>query len=129
MAEAPKSPNSPPGTAIFQVPLIQQQQARAEGYREFYANGFTFRATISDFSIVFLSLTSPPGQPGPLMNKEEGTAIMTLPTLKVLSEHLAGSVKAIEDILGPIKVDSRMRPKDEQIKALIAGILTADLKE
>ena len=129
MAEAPKSPPAPPGTVALQVPLVQMQQGRAEGYREFYASGFTFRATMSDFSIVFLSLTTPPGRTTPLINQEEGAVIMTLPTLKVLSEHLVHGVKAIEEVLGPIKVDNRMRPKDEQFKALVSGILTAELKE
>jgi len=104
------------------IQLIQTPMGlRSTHYRETYVTGFTFRATVSDFSLIFLSLASPPGIPNTILNQEEGAVTMTLSTMKVLSEHLSAVVKAYEERLGPIKIDARLKPKKENTDALLAG--------
>ncbi len=126
MADEPKiPPGAPPGT-VFQV---QPASSRSPNYREFYTTGFTFRGTMSDFSVVFLTLASPPGMLGMMINQEESAVTMTLPTLKVFAENLSAAVKAFEARLGPIKVDTRMRPNEERLAALVSGIDLKLIKE
>ena len=120
----PSPPILSPGFAI-----VQQAGLRSPQYREIYATGFAFRATMSDFSIVFLSLSSPPGALNVVLNQEETAVTMTLPILKAFSENLSAAVKQLEDRLGPIKVDTRMRPDEARMTALFSGIDLSQMKE
>jgi hypothetical protein len=119
MADTPQNPAA--ASAMFQM------VARSANYREFYASGFTVRATISDFSIIFLNLTS--GGGATVVNQEEGAVTMTLPILKVLAANLSKAVQAIESKLGPIKIDRRMLPTDERMAALVSGLDVAQIGE
>jgi hypothetical protein len=123
MADAPQTP---PAATLSQNALLQMM-ARSANYREFYASGFTVRATMSDLSIIFLNLTSGGGPT--VINQEEGAVTMSLPILKALAANLSKAVEAIESKLGPIKIDKRMLPTDERMAALISGIDTAQIVE
>jgi hypothetical protein len=116
------TPQTPPAAGPFPFGIPQNvliQSARSANYREFYASGFSVRATISDFSIIFLNLTSAGGTT--VVNQEDGAVTMSLPILKVLAANLSKAVEAIESKLGPIKIDKRMLPTDERMAALVAG--------
>jgi hypothetical protein len=118
------TPQTPPAATLSQNALLQMM-ARSANYREFYASGFTVRATMSDLSIIFLNLTSGGGPT--VINQEEGAVTMSLPILKALAANLSKAVEAIESKLGPIKIDKRMLPTDERMAALISGIDTAQI--
>jgi Protein of unknown function (DUF3467) len=120
------TPQTPPAATLSQNALLQMM-ARSANYREFYASGFTVRATMSDLSIIFLNLTSGGGPT--VINQEEGAVTMSLPILKALAANLSKAVEAIESKLGPIKIDKRMLPTDERMAALISGIDTAQIVE
>jgi hypothetical protein len=121
------TPQTPPAAAVLPQNALLQMVLRSANYREFYASGFTVRATISDFSIIFLNLTS--GGGATVVNQEEGAVTMTLPILKVLAANLSKAVQAIESKLGPIKIDKRMLPTDERMAALVSGLDVAQIGE
>ena len=124
MADQQQAPPLPQGFTF-----VQPAGLRSPHYREIYASGFSFRATMSDFSIIFLSLASPPGALSAMLNQEETAITMTLPTLKVISENLSAVVKRIEEHLGPIKIDVRMRPDETRLAALFSGMDPSQIKE
>ena len=106
-----RHPETPAAGVAAQIPVL-----RSPRYQEVYANGVRFKVTPIDFT---MTLGTSPDIPGMANLLQEEVAItLTYSFLKVLSHHLSGLVGAIEREIGPIKIDEKNDPKQEQFEAM-----------
>jgi hypothetical protein len=118
--EKTEDANPPPAG---QIPVL-----RSPRYQEFYANGVRLRLTPIDFTIIFGSTPSIPGAPDNIV-QDEVSVTMTHSFMKVLSRHFSLIVQALEQELGPIKIQQRQQPQDETIAEMIQTIRQTPLIE
>lgn len=91
---------TPPG----QIPVI-----RSPRYQELYANAIRFKVTPIDFTMTLGTSPDIPGAPAGVM-QDEASIILTHSFLKVLSRHLNAMVQAVEQALGPIRIEEKNNP-------------------
>jgi hypothetical protein len=78
-----------------------------------------------DFSITFGNNPDLPGAPANLM-QDEVSVTLTHSFLKVLSRHLSRIIEVIEREIGPIKIQEKNNPTEEQMASL--GQILRDAK-
>jgi hypothetical protein len=93
-----------------------------------YSNIISLKLSATDFAILF-SQEMPSTTPLRMTIQELALVNMSHGTMKILSENLSRIVKEVESILGPIKVASVSRPKDEQIEVLIGPLRALKIEE
>jgi hypothetical protein len=104
-----------------------QPVIRAADYKGFYAANFRFRLTNLDAAITFVSIADFPG--GQVVMQDEASATMSFSSMKLLSEHLAMAVQAIEQELGPIRVPAAIRPSEQNKALMIQAVKAMALAE
>lgn len=113
MAEQPTAainPQSAATQAIMRSPL----------FRIAYTTGFQFRLSPMDFNIIFGCATGLPN--GQNVMQEEVSLMMSLPTLKLLKEHITMALEVIEAEIGPIQVPVAGRPTEDNRAALVQAL-------
>jgi hypothetical protein len=121
----PDSPPQPP------APMLVQ----SSNFRVIYANGFSYKPSVSDFGL------TPLVQVPAVQQVPDGTAInanahmqevmimISLPGLKALSENLALIVKEIEKQIGHIRVPRGAIINDDQIRSLSDTLKATPLQD
>src|ERR1700730_9701049 len=106
-----------------QTPLGQIPVIRSPRYQEFYANSLRFKVTPIDFTMTLGTTPDIPGAPPGVM-QDEAAIILTHSFLKVLSRHLNAIVQAVEQALGPIRIEEKNNPKQENLAAMAESLRT-----
>jgi hypothetical protein len=121
----PDSPPLPPTPTLVQSP----------NFRVIYANGFSYKPSVSDFGLTPL-VQVPVVQQAPDGNTintnshvQEVMIMLSLPGLKALSENLALIVKEIEQEIGHIRVTRGSIINDDQIRSLSEVLKATPLQD
>ncbi len=61
--------------------------------------------------------------------QDEATVTMSFAALKLLAEHLAMAVQAIEQELGPVRVPVAIRPSEQQKAMMLQALKSTPLAE
>jgi hypothetical protein len=120
MADTNRVGSTPPGE-------VRQTISRAHDYKSAYAGNFRIRVTNLDVAITFISVVDFPD--GVMGLQDEATMTMTFAAMKILSEHLAITVQAIEQELGPIRVPLAVRPSEQNRAQILQTIKSAPMGE
>jgi hypothetical protein len=107
----PEAPTPP-----SQIPVF-----RSTRYQEVYANAVRFKVTPIDFTMALGTTPDIPGAPPGVM-QDEAAIILTHSFLKVLSRHLNAIVEAVEQALGPIRIEEKNNPQQENIAAMVESL-------
>jgi hypothetical protein len=104
--------------AEISIPVGMPQLASKE-YRIIYSDTFTVKASPVDFGITFGTQTTSPvqreGQFGEInIIAKEITVMMSLASLKTLTQHLASAVEIIESEIGKIRTTKASILNDDQ---------------
>ena len=106
---------------------LRQTVSRAHDYKSAYAGNFRIRVTNLDAAITFVSVVDFPN--GLMALQDEATVTMTFASMKILSEHLAVTVQAIEQELGPIRVPLAVRPSEDNKARILQVIKSSPMGE
>jgi len=127
MSEAPSQQGAQQNMESITIGGHQQPVSRATDYKSCYAANFRFRITNIDAAVTFVSVGDFPG--GVTTLQDEATVMMTFSSLKILSEHLAMAVSALEQELGPIRIPTSIRPTEQNKAMMIQAIKATPLSE
>jgi hypothetical protein len=104
-------------------------------FRIIYANGFAYRASTSDFGLSFITSIMVPGQNPDgssgnfAANVQEATVMLSLPSIRALSENLTRLMTVIEKEIGQIKVPKGSLITDGQLKSMADSLKMAPLED
>jgi hypothetical protein len=110
------------------APSGQITVTRSSRYQEVYANSVRFKLTPIDLTMTLGTTPDIPGAPVGIM-QDEASITVTHSFMKVLARHLSALVQGVEKEFGPIRIEEKNNPKQEQIEAYFQALKTTKLIE